>query len=377
MKKRLLLVLILLLIFTPSLIYAKEYEAAKVINGYYDAGTRYYRPGDVFTYPSNLTYKNTLYTQAQFASNGVNGNRTDMRTFQETQSINLSRLFVVDNKLYTVNDRINIEQRLFSTTKNVTQDYKVTLPSMEYTKEYINSLTTTNIVRVNIPDVNIDDYNYIYEAANNKSITLYKNLHSDTENSYSTQSSVTINSTTTNYSTLTEAELAQLKARVNEINSVKYLVSNTSSTVMDIVGYLLIPVFENRTVVNYHNIEELQNENPLLYDEEDGTIELKTIEKEGYIFKGWYLDAEFTQPITEITTDMDTGEINLYALFEEEAEDQAHAQVNSNDSDSEEKTSTIKTNPFTFSTYTIILVVSLIMVIVLSTLIFIRHKKNN
>lgn len=55
--------------------------------------------------------------------------------------------------------------------------------------------------------------------------------------------------------------------------------------------------------------------NPSSYVSGEKEITLQNPQKNGYIFKGWYLDPEFTQPITKITTDYNE-DITLYAKFE-------------------------------------------------------------
>ncbi len=53
--------------------------------------------------------------------------------------------------------------------------------------------------------------------------------------------------------------------------------------------------------------------NPAVYTEGEA-MKLFGAEKEGYVFDGWYLDAEFTQKVTEISADA-TGKVTLYAKF--------------------------------------------------------------
>jgi len=54
--------------------------------------------------------------------------------------------------------------------------------------------------------------------------------------------------------------------------------------------------------------------NPATYTYGIGVNEFKPAVKEGYAFDGWYLDAEFTQPIASIDATQ-TGEVVLYAKF--------------------------------------------------------------
>lgn len=54
--------------------------------------------------------------------------------------------------------------------------------------------------------------------------------------------------------------------------------------------------------------------NPATYTYGIGVTEFKPAVKEGYAFDGWYLDAEFTQPIASIDATQ-TGEVVLHAKF--------------------------------------------------------------
>lgn len=56
--------------------------------------------------------------------------------------------------------------------------------------------------------------------------------------------------------------------------------------------------------------------NPAQYSIEDGSILLSSAEKEGYRFMGWYLDAEFNQPIGSFDYETYQDGITLYARFE-------------------------------------------------------------
>ena len=56
--------------------------------------------------------------------------------------------------------------------------------------------------------------------------------------------------------------------------------------------------------------------NPVSYTADTETFTLAPAQKEGYIFKGWYRDADFTAKVTEITKGT-TGNISLYAKWTE------------------------------------------------------------
>ena len=81
---------------------------------------------------------------------------------------------------------------------------------------------------------------------------------------------------------------------------------------MEIHGYL--------RPIRYHISYELNggknaSVNPIVYYATDGEIVLQDAVKEGAIFKGWYLSADYTQKVESITPDM-ADDLVLYALFE-------------------------------------------------------------
>lgn len=62
--------------------------------------------------------------------------------------------------------------------------------------------------------------------------------------------------------------------------------------------------------INY-NTDAENLSNPPIYTYETPTFNLETPKKEGHIFEGWYLDSEFTNPISKIEKGS-KGNINLY-----------------------------------------------------------------
>lgn len=71
--------------------------------------------------------------------------------------------------------------------------------------------------------------------------------------------------------------------------------------------------------INY-NTDAENVDNPTSYDVESGTYTLIAPEKEGHIFKGWYLDPEYTVVCKEIVS-ANGGDIDLYPKWELETYD--------------------------------------------------------
>ena len=61
------------------------------------------------------------------------------------------------------------------------------------------------------------------------------------------------------------------------------------------------------------------DKNPTTYDVEDLTIKLEDPTRENSVFRGWYTDNAFTQPITEITRS-NIGNLTLYARWSDPAD---------------------------------------------------------
>ncbi len=68
--------------------------------------------------------------------------------------------------------------------------------------------------------------------------------------------------------------------------------------------------------VKYVNADGIINDNPLEIRAGE-TLELKDVEKEGYLFEGWYKDAEFKEKVTSLS-DV-TADVTLYAKFTEQS----------------------------------------------------------
>ncbi len=69
----------------------------------------------------------------------------------------------------------------------------------------------------------------------------------------------------------------------------------------------------------HHHLHRLNGgtnhaDNPATYTADTATIVLKAPTREGYTFNGWYLDAAFTQSITQIEKGR-TGNLTLYAKW--------------------------------------------------------------
>ena len=85
---------------------------------------------------------------------------------------------------------------------------------------------------------------------------------------------------------------------------------------MEIRGYIK-PI---RYTITYHLDGGINDStNPIFYYVTDGEILLKDATKEGAIFKGWYTSQDYTTKVEKLSPDS-LGEMQLYALFEETAE---------------------------------------------------------
>ncbi len=67
--------------------------------------------------------------------------------------------------------------------------------------------------------------------------------------------------------------------------------------------------------INYHNLFNAENKNPLGYDVEDQPLALLNPTREGYAFLGWYTEASFENKVTEIAVGT-IGDLDLYAKWE-------------------------------------------------------------
>ncbi|KXX69550.1 hypothetical protein AVL50_15885 [Flammeovirga sp. SJP92] len=83
---------------------------------------------------------------------------------------------------------------------------------------------------------------------------------------------------------------------------------------IEVMGTLSIDQGPEVYTVSY--VDAFTNENPNSYTEGKGFV-LKDPSRMDYLFKGWFLDSEFTSPITEITATM-SGELTLYAKWEKD-----------------------------------------------------------
>ena len=97
--------------------------------------------------------------------------------------------------------------------------------------------------------------------------------------------------------------------RTNEIKEYIYV---ESGSIGDFVVYAKWRPFEY--LINY-NTDAENSRNPVSYSIEDGDYVLASPSKAGHIFKGWYLDEEFTTPISTIPAGS-TGNINVYPKWE-------------------------------------------------------------
>ena len=81
--------------------------------------------------------------------------------------------------------------------------------------------------------------------------------------------------------------------------------------------YTALWVKEGDYTITYVNVDGATNENPASYNVESETITLKDPAKPGYTFAGWYMAKDFTgNAVTEIVQGT-TGNITLYAKWEQ------------------------------------------------------------
>lgn len=73
--------------------------------------------------------------------------------------------------------------------------------------------------------------------------------------------------------------------------------------------------------ISYENTLGSDNDNPIIYEYTDGVIKLLPLEKDGYVFEGWYSDPEFQYRVDELTPEM-TDDLVLYAKWSEVKEPQ-------------------------------------------------------
>ena len=117
-------------------------------------------------------------------------------------------------------------------------------------------------------------------------------------------------------------------------------------------------IFDHRTInINYENTLDCNNENPKFYRVSDGTIKLLPLEKEGYVFEGWYLDEKYQYRVEELSSDMN-GDLVLYAKW---------TKVDEN----------IFTNPETYTPIIVVLGVVVLTGVVTAGVIYYRKKINN
>ena len=88
-----------------------------------------------------------------------------------------------------------------------------------------------------------------------------------------------------------------------------YIESSTNSNITLYANFDAI-----QYTITYKNVDGVNNPNQVYYTTDQGLV-LKNAQKTGYNFLGWYMDAEFTHQITEITQGA-IGEVVLYAKFE-------------------------------------------------------------
>lgn len=120
---------------------------------------------------------------------------------------------------------------------------------------------------------------------------------------------------------LDDEELTLFIERVRRSKNISYNLGmefNGSANYNVVVNIL----FDNLPLnISYENTLGSDNDNPVIYEYTDGVIKLLPLEKDGYVFEGWYSDPEFQYRVDELTPEM-TDDLVLYAKWSEVKEPQ-------------------------------------------------------
>lgn len=120
---------------------------------------------------------------------------------------------------------------------------------------------------------------------------------------------------------LDDEELALFIERIRRSKNVSY---KLSMELYGSGGYQLFAtiLFDYLPInISYENTLGSDNDNPVIYEYTDGVIKLLPLEKDGYVFEGWYSDPEFQYRVDELTPEM-TDDLVLYAKWSEVKEPQ-------------------------------------------------------
>lgn len=244
-------------------------------------------------------------------------------------------------------------------------------------------------------DINLDGTNYIIRirevSLNDKGVFIVPKISEYFGNSYNIDYIYVYNmdNTGNTMTEVSEEEINLIKERILNL-PLKYSVSIREGTA-SCSTYININYSDEEDIfdlnsnyfinLDYFNLNNSKNDNPVGYVKEDGTVVLKKLERDGYKFEGWYLDKNFQYRITELSLefvrdyfsdmdqfgDIDRGKIELRDDDTYVGNIKLYAKWSSNNKIS---------NPKTFSTIGVVVGVIALLGVACSV-IFINKKKKN
>lgn len=120
---------------------------------------------------------------------------------------------------------------------------------------------------------------------------------------------------------LDDEELSLFVERIRRSRNIAYKVNMVRNGSAGYIAAVTI-LFDYLPInISYENTLGSDNDNPIIYEYTDGVIKLLPLEKDGYVFEGWYSDPEFQYRVDELTPEM-TDDLVLYAKWSEVKEPQ-------------------------------------------------------
>ena len=120
---------------------------------------------------------------------------------------------------------------------------------------------------------------------------------------------------------LDDEELSLFVERIRHSRNIAYKVNMVRNGSAGYIAAVTI-LFDYLPInISYENTLGSDNDNPIIYEYTDGVIKLLPLEKDGYVFEGWYSDPEFQYRVDELTPEM-TDDLVLYAKWSEVKEPQ-------------------------------------------------------
>ena len=116
-----------------------------------------------------------------------------------------------------------------------------------------------------------------------------------------------------NYELIDEQQQSNILKMIEQSDTVSYQTYYipTSAGLFTIVG---LKFYYHPLTISYKNTLNSINNNPTFYEINDGVVKLLPLEKEGYIFEGWYRDPEFQYRVEELNADTNDNLV-LYAKW--------------------------------------------------------------